>query len=598
MKDITQQRRGFRSSFRVPRASSIARALLVLLVTITLGRLLWLQVGKGQVWRVQAEGNRRQRVTVVAPRGLLLDRNGVVVARNQGIFVQPYVDENRKLQERLLNEMEAVQLQATAPAQVKKMYLRQYPYGPILSHVLGYTSRARLSHEGVTGESGVERYLEDQLSGVNGEIWFERSARGEANRVLAERDPQAGQDITLTIDAELSKVAYQALGDQAGSVVVTNPRGEVLVAVSTPSFVPYHGARPGQESFPVDTAPLLLGDPFDPTVWVGNPAPSISAALVDERSPLLFRAVAGTYPPGSVFKIVTALAGLEREAITGDTTVNDEGVLRVGEFSYQNWYWRQYGRVDGSINVVRALARSNDIFFYRLAEWVGPDTLAEFSRWMGLGSATGIEGQSERLGLVPTPAWKQQNFGERWFLGNTFHYGIGQGDLLVTPVQVARLMNTVATRGRQCELHIVSGSPVPCQEMSFQEETWALVVQGLRQACAPGGTAFPFFPSSYDVMCKTGTAEFGAANEQGYRRTHGWFTAAVSRQPRQSAHETIFNADIIVTVMVEADDTQPYKEGSREAAPIAKIVAEAWLAANGVPADQLGQPVIVPEVTE
>lgn len=560
MKEAIQQIGATEKSSRF--TTFVFRMGLFCLCFVALFRLVSLQLASGPLWRVQAEGNRRQRVTVRAPRGMILDRNGVVVARNSIQLVEPYSDDRGRLQERVVGADEGVQLQATAPAKIKKMYVRQYPFGPILSHVLGYTSRAQFSSDVVTGAAGIEQHLNRELTGFDGEIWYERTALGKAQRILAEREPQVGETVTLTIDAALSEIAYNALGDQVGSVVVTTPRGEVLVAVSTPSFIPQY-SRDQEESS---------------VTWPGNPAPDISTAVTDQRSPLLFRAVAGIYPPGSVFKIVTSLAGLEREAITSTTTVNDEGELKVGDFTYQNWYWRQYGRAEGNINVVRALARSNDIFFYRLAEWVGPDALAEFAGWFGFGTITGIEGQREQAGLVPTPAWKQERFGERWYLGNTFHIGIGQGDLLVTPVQVALMMNTVATQGRQCELHALPTNTPRCQEISLQPETWQSVIQGLRQACSPGGTAYPFFETAYDVMCKTGTAEFGLADHRGYRPTHGWFTAAVSSGERQSAESTDFEPEIIVTVMVESDQNELYKEGSSEAAPIALTVVEAWLA--------------------
>lgn len=561
--------------------ASFFRIFLIVLVVTALSRLFWLQALRGTIWRVQAEGNRRQRVTIPAPRGVLTDRNGVVIARNNVVFLQPYVDEDRRSQERPLTAEEAVQLQATAPAMLKKIYVRNYPYGPTLSHILGYVSRVRSSVDRGLGEAGIEQYLNKELTGIDGEVWYERSARGVAQRVLAEREPQAGKSVQLTLDAELSQIAFDALGGQRGSVVVTTPRGEVLVAVSKPSFQPIF---PDQiQAGQAMTHPQVSASPSAQEINRALVSPDLPTALKDEKSPLLFRAFSGTYPPGSVFKVVTALAGLERGAITSTTTVTDEGVLRVGEFTFQNWYWRQYGGVDGTINVVRALGRSNDIFFYRLAEWVGPESLAEFAQWLGYGNPTGIEGQREQIGLVPTPGWKQRTFGERWFLGNTFHMGIGQGDVLVTPAQVSVMMNTVASRGRQCQLHLIPDSVTACQEISLQPETWDTVVRGLREACAPGGTAYPFFDSPYDAMCKTGTAEFGAADERGYRPTHGWFVVAASSEERQDVGTAEFDPEIVVTVMVESDETQLYKEGSRDAAPIARTIIDAWLARQSPP---------------
>ncbi len=291
--------------------------------------------------------------------------------------------------------------------------------------------------------------------------------------------------------------------------------------VSKPSFLPEtNPSRAALDQWAEDIQQQLV-------------APSLSAALDFPNNPFLFRPMAATYPPGSIFKIVTALAGLEYKAIDERTKVRDEGVLKVGDFEYANWYWRQYGRMEGEISIVRALARSNDTFFYKVAEWLGPERLAQFARHFSLGVPTQQIFPGEREGIIPDPNWKQRKFGEKWYLGNTYHMGIGQGDVLVTPIQLQTLMTTVATRGRKCEPKILLAEADHCSEVSLETESLALVVRGLRQVCSSGGTGYPFFDTPYDVMCKTGTAEFGQEDDQGHRQhTPGLRRRSVDRKDR------------------------------------------------------------------
>ncbi len=529
-------------------------------------RVFWLQVLSSENWQALAEGNRAVRIVQRAPRGLITDRYGEVLAGNRVTYTE-VVTSNNQLTERILSQQESSALMATAPAQVRKSYVRTYPYGPLFSHLVGYIQKPMFSSDIVYGRYGLEREKNNSLAGKDGYTLYERNARGQAQRVLAREDPVVGAPLATTFDAALSEVAFRALGEQHGAVIVSDPRtGEVLTAVSTPSFLPLNSQA--------DDSALV-------TLWQSEiekkiVAEDISSALELDDTPFLFRPTAAVYPPGSIFKIVTALAGLEREVITGDTTVRDEGVLTVGDFTYENWYWRQFGRVEGEVDVVSALARSNDIYFYKLAEWIGPKNLADFARLFSLGERTGLGIVSESTGLIPDPIWKQQYFGERWFLGNTYHMGIGQGDVLVTPIQMQALMSTVAARGRKCQPYVLQGTAVVCQELSLQPESLGLVIRGLRGACSPGGTAYPFFESPYDVMCKTGTAEFGEENEQGHRPTHGWFTVALGATERQDSTTPEFLGDIVITVFVESDDADVYKEGSQDAAPIARVVADWW----------------------
>jgi len=265
------------------------------------------------------------------------------------------------------------------------------------------------------------------------------------------------------------------------------------------------------------------------------------------------RAVAGLYPPGSTFKIVSATAGLEEGKITEATTYVDTGEVRVGSYVYTNWYFTQYGKTEGEINVVGALKRSTDTLFYKLGEWVGPIRLAQWAKAFGFGKPTGIDLPVEAAGRVPDPSSGQ------WFLGNTYHFAIGQGDLLTTPLQVNVMASIVANGGKVCKPYVLNSKfqTEECKDLQLKPETLRLVKEGMRGGCAPGGTAFPLFNFQPQVACKTGTAEFG--DPAG--RTHAWLTAFVPADDPQ----------IVVTALVEAGG-----EGSRVAAPIVKKVLEVW----------------------
>ena len=317
--------------------------------------------------------------------------------------------------------------------------------------------------------------------------------------------------------------------------------------------------------------------------------------------------MSGNYPPGSVFKVVTALAALEEGVVDLSTTIQDEGILEVGDYQYTNWYYTQYGRVEGEFNLSRAIIRSNDIFFYKTAEWLGPERLADYARLLGLGQTTSIELGSEAAGLVPDPAWKEERLGESWFLGNTYHYGIGQGDLLVTPLQIARVFQAIFNRGVICRPTLLS-EVRECYDLGFNQNNLALIDQALLGVAQEGGTAFPLFDynqSMADVLSrrlgietfnqmtarekiragmvagKTGTSEFGVVNERGYRATHAWFSSVVglnkqlildhwqelglaSASPAQQAWlEALKNdqlpQEIVITVLVERDGETIYR---------------------------------------
>jgi penicillin-binding protein 2 len=300
--------------------------------------------------------------------------------------------------------------------------------------------------------------------------------------------------------------------------------------------------------------------------------------------------------------MLTALAALETGTISPDTKIEDTGVLTVGKFSFGNWYFSQYGKKEGFLNIVGAIKRSNDIFFYKLGEMIGIQKLADWVKKAGGGSPTGIDMPGEESGLMPDPAWQKEVKGEDWYLGNTYHIAIGQGDILATPLQVNSWTNTVANGGKLCRPHLVRGQKLAagsqnglCKDLNLKKENVALVKEGMNQACSPGGTGFPLFnfkvPSTstdatgkeslkfkidgvdflepteasvsaknwveIPVACKTGTAEYGDPKN----KTHAWFTLFAP----------VVHPQVSITVLVEGGG-----EGSSVAGPIAKKILDKW----------------------
>lgn len=509
------------------------------------GRLFELQIIYGAKNREIAEGNRIRKIVDPAPRGIILDRNGKELVRNVPIYRVKDLGDNGD-EYKIISREEALKIEARGTNDPEKFRVdigRRYIYGPVLAHILGYLGevneyemvqgRGKLGD--LVGRTGIEEEYNYLLRGVDGGEVYEVNARGETIREIGKTQPFPGRDLRLSIDAKLSEVAFKALEEKAGAVVVTEAKtGQVLVLVSSPSF-----------------------DPQDIT----------SEVLADENQPMFDRALSGLYPPGSTFKIVTATAGLGEGKIDDNTIYDDKGFIQVGNFIYKNWFYTQYGKNEGPINLVRAIKRSTDTFFYKVGEWVGPGKLSEWAEKFGLGAKTGIDLPGEVAGLVPNPQWKEETTGERWFLGNTYHFAIGQADLLTTPLQINMMTSVIANGGKLCRPRIVDASEnkvIECQDLKIKPEYLKLIAEGMKEVCSPGGTAFPFFDFKPQTACKTGTAEFGPL-VNGKRKTHAWFTAFA---PFDSAQG---KPAIVVTVLVEGGG-----EGSYVAAPIAKKVIEEW----------------------
>ncbi|MCL4382428.1 penicillin-binding transpeptidase domain-containing protein, partial [Patescibacteria group bacterium] len=256
--------------------------------------------------------------------------------------------------------------------------------------------------------------------------------------------------------------------------------------------------------------------------------------------------------------------------------VEDTGVITIGPYKYPNWFWLQYGKTDGLLNIVTALKRSNDIYFYKVGEWVGVEKLAQWAGKMGVGKILGIDLPGEAAGVMPTPEWRKKTRGDEWYLGDTYHLAIGQGDLQVTPLQANFWTNVIANGGKLCRPTLLKNQD--CKDLGLKKETIGLIKEGMKEACSTGGTGWPFFEfkvqssefgeRKISVACKTGTAEYGDPQN----KTHAWFTVFAPLPAEKSAKAAPADEpELTITVLVEGGG-----EGSNVAAPIAKKILEEW----------------------
>jgi penicillin-binding protein 2 len=564
-------------------------AVLWISLFILVARLFQLTVIEGHRYRALSDENRIRELIRHAPRGILKDRAGIPLVSNVAQFrlLSPCKD-GKKLCISRISKEEGKKLEAEglAPQHFLEVeYKRHYLFSESTAHVVGYTGEIgeqELSDEyyalrkylpgDLVGRAGSEVVFEEKLRGRNGRELVEVDAHGKILRVLG-RDPEiSGEDVVLSIDADLSQKVFEAFPrEKNGAVIISNPHsGEILALYSSPTFSLN------------DFSSGMTKERYDQT-------------LENPRRPLFNRAIGGVYPPASTYKIVSALAALETKSFTKETLVEDTGVITIGEFRFPNWYFLKHGKTDGMVDVVKGLARSNDIYFYKLGEAVGITKLAEWSAKVGLGKPLGIELPGEASGILPGPSWKKHRFTSEadiaarhneWYLGDTYHMAIGQGYLLTTPLQVNAWTNVIANGGYLCRPTIkkVAGNQQPaagsqCKDIDITQETIDVITEGMRKACAEGGTAFPLYnfkissSKTIPIACKTGTAEFGHPQD----KTHAWITL-FAPLPQRSVPRSQQNTDtltaepeISITVLVEEGG-----EGSSTAAPIAKKILEYW----------------------
>lgn len=515
-------------------------------------RLFHLQIVEGKTNRELADGNRIQIKVIHAQRGVIFDRNGKILAANSPAFRLLEKQDGVKQKVRLISREKALEWEVKNDPRSINLEVdnvRTYPMGERFSHVLGYVgeiSGSQLAdgehknyHLGDRiGQSGIELQYEKLLKGTDGGEIIEVDSKGGVVRTLRRNQATAGQNIYLTIDASLQDKVYDELkaalsksGSCCGSAIAMDPaNGQILSLVSLPSF-----------------DPNIFTTRYDEN--------AIEQTFSQKDSPVLNRAISGTYPPGSTFKIVSSLAALSSGKITKDTIFLDNGIMYLGIFKFTNWYFTEYGRTEGAVDLLKAIQRSNDIYFYHVGQTIGEKALAEWAKKLNLGGKLGIDLSAEEDGLVPDDAWKRKTFNEGWYPGDTLHMAIGQGFVLTTPLQILGITSFIAADGilYKPQLILTGFKPKILVSNIVSADKIELIKDGLKLVPKFGGTAWPFFTFPVPTAGKTGTAEFGDPGN----RTHGWYTSFAPEN----------NPKIALTVLVEGGG-----EGSNVAAPVAKEV--------------------------
>ncbi|MEO1078413.1 MAG: penicillin-binding protein 2 [Pseudomonadota bacterium] len=579
-----------------------------IMLLLLLSRYYSLQISEFETYRTASERNRVQLQPLPPKRGLIYDRNGLLLADNRpsytlSLIVERVDDldatldaladlvdispgdidrfETRRLQRRpyehvplrfRLDDREqariAVNRHRLPGVTVDAQLQRYYPFGDLFAHAIGYVGRINArelerideaNYRGTfhIGKIGVERHYEDDLHGRVGYQTVETNAHGRVLRVLERFDPVPGQDVILHLDYRLQRIAHEALDGRRGAVVAIDPlSGGVLALVSTPSF--------------------------DSNLFVNGISTRDYSALRDSPDvPLFNRTVQGQYPPGSTIKPVMALAGLEGGLVDPTTTVPDPGWYRLpgDRRRYRDWILRIRGTGHApEVDLKMAIAESCDVYFYDLARRLGIDGIHDYLANYGLGLRTGIDTTAERPGVLPSTAWKRSSLNQPWFPGETLSVGIGQGYMLATPLQLAVMTSIIATRGERREPRLVQTMGNEDVEAPLQPPVmvdganWDAVVEAMREVVhGARGTAKAISRGmEYEMAGKTGTAQvIGIAQDSVYdeeaiderHRNHGLFVAFAPLQA----------PTIAVAVIVENGG------GSSAAYPIARTVIDAWL---------------------
>ncbi len=434
-------------------------------------RLFRLSITEGTIHRLRSEDNRVREETIPAPRGIIFDRDNKPLTRNIPFYRK--IRANCSAEKDLCEEPVSADSARLALARdegdsIRMLIGREYLMAEKSAHLLGYVGEINKQEEkdlyrpgDMVGRGGIEEQYEKQLRGVAGKELIEVDAHGKRLRTLGQIPAIPGDNVKLTIDSGLEQVAADTMASTSGAIVATVPAtGEVLALYSGPSF--------------------------DPNLFIRGDD-QVTQILSSSARPLFNRALSGSYPPGSTFKIVTTSAALEERKISKDTIIEDTGVITIGSQKFNNWYFTRTGKTEGAINIVRAITRSNDVFFYRVGELVGPEALAAWAKKFGLGTTLGIDLPAEAGGLIPDSEWKKKELGEPWYLGDTYHYAIGQGNVLATPLQVNLMTGIVANGGNLCKPRIVGIGMAECKNIGVHPQTLDIIKEGMLGACSPGG---------------------------------------------------------------------------------------------------------------
>lgn len=592
---------------------AIGAGFVLLLFFLLFVRFFYLQALQREHYRTLAEANRITIVPIVPNRGLILDRNGEVLAHNYSAYtleitpgkvanleatinqlatVVEIAAKDRKRFKKLLGESKSfeslpirtrlsdVEVARFAAnryrfpgVEIKARLFRQYPKGESASHVVGYISRInnqdleQLEADGVLsnyrgsdhiGKIGVEQSYEKELHGITGFEEVEIDAAGRAVRIISRTPPVSGNNLTLSLDAKLQEVAEKVFGDRRGALVAIDPAsGDVLAFVSKPGF-----------------DPNLFVDGIDSENW------DLLNNSIDK--PLNNRALRGLYPPGSTFKPFMALAGLELKKRSPQYTISDPGYFSLPGSSHRYRDWKAGGH--GSVDLHKSLVISCDTYYYGLANDLGIDKIFSFISQFGLGKKTGIDIEGEVSGLLPSQEWKMRRHKQKWYAGDTISVGIGQGYNLTTPLQLAFATAILANKGTAFRPHLVkqvhdskTGEvrkivTQPLYTVNLNPENIERVRDALVDVTRPGGTAARAGAgAAYTFAGKTGTSQV-----IGMKQGEKYVESKIQERHRDHAlfiaYAPADNPRIALAVLVENAGT-----GGSVAAPIARLILDYFL---------------------
>ncbi|ACI19069.1 penicillin-binding protein 2 [Dictyoglomus thermophilum] len=545
-------------------------------------RLFYLQVYNKDFYADLSERNYLKSMVLPAPRGIIYDRNNNILAENKIVYslylIPPYKFEKSKISKlseivgvkiediqkiyekispympayllkRKLTPKEIILLEANRDSlpsfTINMEFDRSYPYGTIAAHVLGYmgeVSKEELESEEAdyslgekSGKYGLEASYEKVLRGKKGFRGVSLYASKDKRIITAQKDPIPGKSIVTSIDIELQRVAEEALGEEKGVIIVSNPwTGEILALVSHPSF---------------DPNKFIEG--FTKKEW--------EDLIKNPDNPLNNRAISSLYPPGSIFKLIVALSALENKKVSPDDRFFCPGEYWMGKYIFKCWKKGGHGRLD----FIDGIAQSCNVVFFNVGLRVGDRVIEDYARRFFLDSKTGIDLPGELRGFIPSREWKGNKLKEPWYPGDTLNLSIGQGYVLVTPIEIHAMMSIIATEGMLYKPHLVSkiigvdGSeeivkPELIGKVNISPSSWSVLKKGMRKVVDEGTGLATRIPG-VNISGKTGTAE----NPHG--ESHAWFSCFFPSE----------NPQYVVTVFVEHG-----KSGGGRAAPIAKKVIE------------------------
>jgi penicillin-binding protein 2 len=548
----------------------------------------YLQIIKGPAFKRLSERNRIRLIPIPADRGMIFDRNGMPLASNQPSFSVSLIQAGLSSDElqgslkklSLLIEfsvnlaLESISEKRYRPFEpaliadclskddilkvagsfldipgilIQPSSKRQYPEEELACHLLGYVGRISEEEyrqiEGynkneLIGKTGIEKYYEDSLRGKSGGEQIETDAKGRMTRILGKKSPVSGANLYLTIDTKIQKIAEMSLGENAGSVVVLDVRnGAILGLVSKPDFDPNCFTRP-------------------------LTAREVKGFFQSSFRPMLNRVIQAQYSPGSLFKIVGAYVGLEKGIIDPRETFFCKGKFKIGNRNFSCFE----GHNHGDVNLISGLALSCNIYFYRLGLKIGAEPLIEAAGRFGLGKKTGIDLPSEKKGYIPTPTWKERIFKTKWYQGDTANLSIGQGYLLVTPLQMAVLVAAIANGGTVLKPYIVSKIEYPDGKVerkrsikkgvvTISPRTKKMLDDGLSGVISYG-TGQMAKIAGLNIAGKTGTVQ------NPFGKDHAWFVC----------YAPVPNPEVAVAILVEHGG-----KGGVDAAPIAREILKEYM---------------------